>query len=200
MIFDMNINLEGINEEFWDELDEIIEDIRVEYFMINPTSKEDVIKAQEICKDQNRFYYSLPIEFSELKDESALALRITSSDQIAEVQELPVVIESSDLNDDFIDALNETDIQGVILNAKQSDSRLSNFAYSISQSSMQEWEQVFIGKLDYAKLAVQSDYPNQNYDEFIDNFFKELSDLTFRAEQTIAAGGTRTLLKMFGLL
>ncbi|MBN2825171.1 MAG: hypothetical protein JXQ76_07610, partial [Campylobacterales bacterium] len=148
MIFDMNINLEGINEEFWDELDEIIEDIRVEYFMINPTTKEDVIKAQKICKEQSRFYYSLPIELSELKDDNALALRITLANQISQVTDLPLVIESSDLNDAFIEALNATTIQGVILNAKQSDSRLTNFAYSISQNSLHEWEQVFIGKLD----------------------------------------------------
>lgn len=200
MIFDMNLKLEGINEEFLEELDEIIEEFRVEYFMINPTTQVDLIKTQLLCKEYNRFYYSLPIAFKELKDENALALQISSIDQLKSVDDMPLIIESSDLNDDFIEALNATDIKGVILNAKQNDSRLTNFAYSISQSSMQEWEQVFIGKLDYAKLAVQSDYPSQEYDAFIDNFFKELSDLTFRAEQTIAAGGTRTLLKMFGLL
>ncbi|MEA2028835.1 MAG: hypothetical protein U9N49_07655, partial [Campylobacterota bacterium] len=176
------------------------EDIRVEYFMINPTTQEELIKTQLLCQEIDRFYYTLPIEFKELQDDNALALRITSMRQLDDVKDIPLVIESDDLDDTFIDALNATKIEGVILNAKQSDSKLSNFAYAISSDSMKEWDQVFIGKLDYAKLAVQSDYPTQDYDAFIDDFFKKLSDLTFRAEQTIAAGGTRTLLKTFGLL
>jgi hypothetical protein len=200
MIFDMNIQLKGIDEEFLEELDEIIEDIRVEYFMINPTTQAEVIKAQLLCKETMRFKYSLPLEFKELQDENALAWQISSKDELDRVKDLPLIIDSEHLDDAFIEALNAATHKGVILNAKQSDSRLENFAYSISKSSMQEWEKVFIGKLDYSKIALQSDYPEQNYDDFIDIYLKDLSDLTFRAEQTIAAGGTRTLLKMFGLL
>ena len=168
--------------------------------MINPSTEEELIKTQLLCQEVDRFYYTLPLEFKSLQDENALALRINSMSQLADINDMPLVIESNDLDDAFIDALNATTIQGVVLNAKQSDSRLTNFAFAISQSSMKAWDQVFIGKLDYAKLAVQSDYPTQDYDAFIDDFFKNLSDLTFRAEQTIAAGGTRTLLKTFGLL
>jgi len=200
MIFDMNIQLNGIDEEFLDELDEIIEDIRVEYFMINPTTQAQLIKAQLLCKETMRFKYSLPLEFKELQDQNALALQTSSQDELEKIQDLPLIIDSKHLDDDFIEALNATIHKGVILNAKQSDSRVENFAYSISKSSMQEWDKVFIGKLDYSKIALQSDYPNQNYDDFIDIYLKDLSDLTFRAEQTIAADGTRTLLKMFGLL
>jgi len=109
------------------------------------------------------------------------------------------VIESCKLDDEFIRILNDKGIKGVILDAKESDNRLNNFAYSISQKSLKQWSKKGITDTDFNKLALQSDYPTQSYDDFLEVMLKEISELTFRAEQTIAAGGTRTVLKTFGL-
>ena len=200
MILDMNINLEGIDEEFLEELDELIEDTRVEYFIINPTTKEDLEKTQSICNESGRFKYTLPIEFIELEDNNAIALKIKTEKDLESKSNLPLVIDSTDLTNEFIQTLNEKEIQGVLLNATEQDTQLHNFIYSISQDSLKKWTQKGIKNTDYNKLALQSDYPNQSYDEFLDVMLKEISDLTFRAEQTIAAGGTRSLLKLFKLL
>ncbi len=196
----MNINLEGIDEEFLDDLDELIEDTRVEYFIINPKSKEELIKTQDICTDYERFRYTLPIEFIDNQDKSCVAIRISDASQLELFSGMPLVIESKNLSDEFIELLNSKDIKGVVLDAKESDNRLINFAYAISQDSLKQWTKKGITDTDYNKISLQSDYPRFSYDELFDVLLKDISDLTFRAEQTIAAGGTRTVLKTFGLL
>ena len=200
MILDMNIKLEGINEEFLEELDELIEETRVEYFIINPETKEDIEKTKSIANESQRFKYTLPIEFKDLKDDNCVAIKISSSEEINLIKDLPVVVESNDLNEHFIAVLNDTGIKGVVLNSKESDTGLINFAHAISHDSLKEWTKAGITETDYNKLALQSDYPTYSYDELLDTLLKDISDLTFRAEQTIAAGGTRTILKTFELL
>ena len=198
MVLDMNIELSGIDEEFLENLTELIEDTRVEYFIINPRNKEDLQKAQELCEEIQRFKYTLPVEFKNLQDKNCVAIRITKAQKLALVDNIPLVIDSKDLNDEFIELLNKSGIKGVILDAKESDNRLENFAYSISFDSLNNWTKKGITDTDYNKIALQSDYPKYSYDELFDVLLKNISDLTFRAEQSIAAGGTRTVLKTFG--
>ena len=198
MVLDMNIELAGIDEEFLENFAELIEDTRVEYFIINPRSKEDLQRTQELCEEFERFKYTLPIEFKDLKDENCVAMRITKAQELTLVEDMPVVIDSNDLNDEFIDELNKSGIKGVILDAKESDNRLVNFAYSVSHDSLNNWTKKGITDTDYNRIALQSDYPKYSYDELFDVLLKNISDLTFRAEQSIAAGGTRTVLKTFG--
>ena len=198
MVLDMNIELSGIDEEFLENLAELIEDTRVEYFIINPRNKEDLQKTQELCSEVERFKYTLPVEFKSLQDKNCVAIRITKAKELTFVEDKPLVIDSKDLTDEFIELLNKSDIKGVILDAKQSDNRLENFAYSISFDSLNNWTKKGITDTDYNRIALQSDYPKHSYDELFDVLLKNISDLTFRAEQTIAAGGTRTILKTFG--
>lgn len=200
MILDMNIKLEGIDEEFLEDFDELIEETRVEYFIINPSTQDEVEKTKSLCSEIQRFKYSLPIEFKDQKDDNCIAFKITNSSEIPLVQDYPIIVSSSDLDDNFIETLNESAIKGVVLDSKESDNRLINFTYSISHDSLKEWTKTGITETDYNKLALQSDYPNHSYDDLIDGLLKDISDLTFRAEQTIAAGGTRTILRTFGLL
>lgn len=200
MVLDMNINLDGIDEDFLDDLEELIEDTRVEYFIINPRSKEELEKTQEICSNYERFKYTLPVELIDSKDKSCVALRISDMSQLELVSDIPLVIESDNLNDEFIELLNSKDIKGVVLDAKESDNRLINFTYSVSHDSLKKWTKKGITDTDYNRISLQSDYPKFTYDELFDVLLKDISDLTFRAEQTIAAGGTRTVLKTFGLL
>lgn len=199
MILDMNINLVGIDEEFLDELDDFIEDTRVEYFIVNPRTKEEVQKSLEIASKYQRFKYILPLEFLNDIDKNCVAIRINNVQQIDEVSGFSLVIDSKDLNDEFIEFLNKKPLKGVILDAVESDNRLENFAFSISHQSLKNWTKKGITDTDYNKLALQSDYPKYSYDELFD-MLKEMSDLTFRAEQSIATGGTRTVLKTFKLL
>ena len=198
MVLDMNIELSGIDEEFLENLAELIEDTRVEYFIINPRNKEDLQKAQELCAEVERFKYTLPVEFKSLQDKNCVAIRITKAKELTFVEDKPLVIDSKDLTDEFIELLNKSDIKGVILDAKQSDNKLENFAYSISFDSLNNWTKKGITDTDYNKIALQSDYPKHSYDELFDVLLKNISDLTFRAEQTIAAGGKKTNLKTFG--
>ena len=199
MILDMNINLAGIDEEFLDELDDFIEDTRVEYFIVNPRTKEEVQKSLEIASKYQRFKYILPLEFLNDIDKNCVAIRINNVQQIDEVSGFSLVIDSKDLNVEFIELLNKKSLKGVILDAVESDNRLENFAFSISHQSLKNWTKKGITDTDYNKLALQSDYPKYSYDELFD-MLKEMSDLTFRAEQSIATGGTRTVLKTFKLL
>ena len=198
MVLDMNIELSGIDEEFLENLAELIEDTRVEYFIINPRNKEDLQKAQELCAEVERFKYTLPVEFKSLQDKNCVAIRITKAKELTFVEDKPLVIDSKDLTDEFIELLNKSAIKGVILDAKESDNRLENFAYSISFDSLNNWTKKGITDTDYNRIALQSDYPKYSYDELFDVLLKNISDLTFRAEQSIAAGGTRTVLKTFG--
>lgn len=196
----MNIYLKGIDEEFLDELDELIEETRVEYFTINPQTKEELEKTQNICQEYERFKYTIPVEFREDKDENCVAINISKEDEIGLVKNLPLVIESDKLTESFIEALNKIENDGIILNAQESDNRIKNFTYSISHNSLKNWSKKGLTDTDFNKLALQSDYPDYSYDDLFDVLLKEMSDMTFRAEQTIAAGGTRTVLKTFGLM
>lgn len=200
MILDMNINLNGIDEEFLAELDDLIEDTRVEYFIINPKTKDEIQKTQELCLENERFKYSLPIEFKDEKDDNCIAMKISKVEELNLIKNNSLIINSRNLSDEFIEAINKSEIKGVVLDSKESDTRLENFAYAISHSSLKLWTKKGMTDTDYNKLALQSDYPEYNYDELLDGLLKNMSDLTFRAEQSIASGGTRTVLKIFGLL
>lgn len=200
MVFDMNIKLEGIDDEFLEELEELIEDTRVEYFIINPQTKDELDRTLDICSEYERFKYTLPASFKDNKDENCVALRISEASHLDLAGDIPVVVDSTSLDDEFVSLLNEKGINGVVLDAKESDNRLDNFAYSISHDSLKNWTKKGITDTDYNKIALQSDYPKHSYDDLLDILLKDISDLTFRAEQTIAAGGTRTLLRTFGLL
>ena len=103
MVLDMNIALEGIDEDFLEELEELIEDTRVEYFIINPTTKEELEKTQNICNEYERFKYTLPIEFKDKKDNNCMALRITESSELVLVNNMPVVKHSENPNETFND-------------------------------------------------------------------------------------------------
>ena len=200
MVLDMNIKLDGIDEEFLEELDELIEDTRVEYFIINPQSEEELEQTLSICSEYERFKYTLPASFKGKEDGNCVALRIFESSHLDLARDMPVVVDSDVLDDEFISLLNEKGVKGVVLDAKESDNVLENFAYSISHDSLKQWSKKGITDTDYNKIALQSDYPNYSYDDLLDVLLKDISDLTFRAEQTIAAGGTRTILRTFGLL
>ena len=196
----MNINLAGIDEEFLEELDELIEETRVEYFTINPVTQKELEETKTLCKEYERFKYTIPVELIDSQDKNCVAIHIKNSTEINQTNNQPVVIESNVLNDKFIEVLNKSDIKGVILNAKESDNRLVNFTYSISHESLKDWTKKGLTDTDYNRLALQSDYPNYSYDDLFEILLKEMSDMTFRAEQTIAAGGTRAILKTFGLM
>lgn len=200
MILDMNIFVEGIDEEFLEEFDELIEETRVEYFILNPKTKEELQKVQDLAILNQRFKYTMPLQFLSLKDDNCVAFNILKIEDLNIVDDLPVVVESNLLNEKFIQALNNSEIRGVVLNAKEVDTSLKNFAFSISYNSLKEWTKDVLYETDYNKIALQSDYPRFTYDDLIDGLLKDISDLTFRAEQTIAAGGTRTILKTFKLL
>jgi len=200
MIFDMNIKLEGIDEEFLEDFDELIEDTRVEYFLINPNNIDELKKSQELCSEYIRFKYTTPTEFRELRDKNCVAIKIKEIGELDLIDNMPIVIDSDRLSDELIDSINKTDIRGVVLDAKESDTKLPNFAYALSHNSLKKWSKKGITDIDYNQLALQSDYPDYSYEELIDVHLKEISDLTFRAEQIIASSGTRTLLKTFGLL
>lgn len=200
MILDMNIELSGIDKEFLDELDEFIEDTRVEYFVINPSSKDELEKTLKLCKEFRRFKYSLPVQYLEVMDKNCIALKVSQISDLELIEDMPVVVDSESLDKEFIEVLNSKRNKGVVLNAKESDKVLENFAYSISHDSLKQWTQRGIKETDFNKIALQSDYPKYSYDDLIDTLLKDISDLTFRAEQSIASGGTRTLLKTFELL
>ncbi len=199
MIFDLNIKLEGIDEEFLEELDDFIEDSRIEYFLINPKTKEELKEVQKICSECVRFKYSIPVKFNDEKDENCVAIKIEEIKDLDIIEKLPIVVESNNLSNDFINILNEKEIKGVVLNAKESDNKLINFVYSVSHNSVKNWTNKGMMDTDYNKLALQSDYPTYEYDELFD-LLKQMSDMTFRAEQSIVSGSTRILLKTFGLL
>lgn len=201
MILDMNIKLDGIDEEFLEDFEELIEDTRVEYFIINPNTVEELEKTQNLCSEYERFKYTLPVDLKDSQDENCIAIKVDSADKLSSLEkDTPIVIDSSDLNNGFIDTLNAKEYKGVILDAKESDNRLKNFAFSISHNSLKEWSKQGLTDTDFNLLALQSDYPEYSYDDLLDGLLKDMSDLTFRAEQTIAAGGTRTVLRTFGLL
>lgn len=200
MILDMNIELSGIDKEFLNGLDDFIEDTRVEYFVINPSSKDALEKTLELCKKFRRFKYSLPVQYLEVMDKNCIALKVSQISDLELIEDMPVVVDSESLDKEFIEVLNSKRNKGVVLNAKESDKVLENFAYSISHDSLKQWTQRGIKETDFNKIALQSDYPKYSYDDLIDTLLKDISDLTFRAEQSIASGGTRTLLKTFELL
>ena len=85
MVLDMNIELSGIDEEFLENLAELIEDTRVEYFIINPRSKEDLEKTQGLCEEFERFKYTLPVEFKSKKDKNSLPFK-SSRFKIVEIR------------------------------------------------------------------------------------------------------------------
>lgn len=97
MFFDTNIYIDRIDEEFLDELDEFIEDSRVEYFLVHPKNIDELEKVKSLASEINRFKYSIPFELLDLKDENCVAVFINDSTQLETIQTFPVIISSNDL-------------------------------------------------------------------------------------------------------
>lgn len=199
MILDLNINLLGIDEEFLEELDDFIEDYRVELFIMNLKNEEELERGQQICKFSNRFRYTLPVGLRKKRDNNCVGLVISDINHLGYIGDFVVIVASKDLNDSLKEALNTSEVQGVVLNAKEEDKDLKNFLFAISNDSFRNWSQEGLKELDLTKLVLMSNYPKYSYDE-LNVMIKKLSDITLRAEQSITARGSRGALKLFGLM
>jgi len=193
----IDVNLCGADEDFFDNLDDIMEDSMVQMFFIHPTTLREITEAKKIAGDYGSIFYSLPLHLSDQADENCIAYSVVDEQDRAllSTANKPLVIDESYLNESLRSLL--ADCRGVILNATHENSELPNFLLALGAGTIGAFDTESLNKMSMDRLVLQSTYPSHGFEE-IAGAVKVISDAMLRPEQSIIARATKSSLELFG--
>jgi hypothetical protein len=193
----IDVNLHHADEDFFDNLDEIMEDTMVQMFIMHPSSTAEITSAKAIADEYGSIFYSVPLHLQHEANEKCVAFSIQSDEDSAllPASGKPVVIDESRLNDAVVYALGEN--KGIILNATREHSALANFYLALGAENIGAFDSDTLSSLSMDRIVLQSSYPNHDF-EAITTAVKVISDAMFRPEQSIIARATKSSLELFG--
>jgi len=195
----VDVNVLYTDEDFLDDIDEIIEDTMVEMFFLQPADAAALAKAKEDASTHNAIFYVVPLTLRDDADANCVGYRI---DDIALFETLPtldkpVFIDEAMLDDNVIALLSNRAERGIVLNATKPHDELENFYISVGPGTVDAFDAELLSKLEMDKIVLQSSYPDHNFDTIF-GAVKKVSDALFRPEQSIIARATKHTLALTG--
>lgn len=193
----IDVNLHHTDEDFFDNLDEIMEDTMVQIFILHPADMLEITSAKEIAGKYGSIFYSIPLHLQHEADENCVAFSIQNNEDSAllPVADKPIIIDESRLNDAIVYDLSIC--KGVVLNATREHTGLSNFYLALGAENIGAFDADTLSGLNMDQIVLQSSYPKHNF-EAITTTVKVISDAMFRPEQSIIARATKSSLELFG--
>lgn len=193
----IDVNLHHTDEDFFDNLDEIIEDTMVQMFILHPSTMAELEDSKKVAAKYESIFYSIPLRLQHEADENCVAFSIQSDEDSALLPATgkPVVIDESRLNDAIVYALGEC--KGIILNATREHTALSNFYLALGAENIGAFDSDTLSGMSMDQIVLQSSYPRHGFEE-ISGAVKAISDAMFRPEQSIIARATKSSLELFG--
>lgn len=193
----IDVNLSRTDEDFFDNLDDIIEDTMVQMFILHPKNASEIAEAQQNASEYESLFYSLPLHLRGEADENCVAFSISSDEDVASLPDTtkPLIVDQSFLNDSIVTALK--DARGIILNATSANNALENFYVSLGAGTIGSFDTETLSALSMDRIVLQSSYPDHGFDEIFSTV-KVISDAMFRPEQSIIARATKSSLELFG--
>lgn len=193
----IDVNLYRADEEFIDNIDEIIEESMVQMFILHPSTPDEVKKSQALADEYESIFYSLPLRLRDEADSHCVAYSIKGQEDSALLPsaDKPIMVEESVLDENLIASLGSH--QGIILNATREYSGLPNFLLALGSGNIGVFNTEVLNKMSMDRIALQSTYPTHGLDE-ITKTVKVISDAMLRPEQSIIARATKSSLELFG--
>ncbi|WP_345969264.1 hypothetical protein WCX72_07800 [Sulfurimonas sp. HSL1-6] len=196
----IDVNVKATNEDFLDDIDEIIEDTMVQIFFLQPEDEAALEKAKEEAEEYTALFYTAPLSLGEQSDAKCVGYRVKNADELRAAPKAgkPLFVDEADLDDALRALLIERGDQGVILNATQAHEELEQFFIAIGPSNVNAFDHEVLAGLSMDKIMLQSGFPEHGFDEIFPAV-KTISDAMFRPEHSIIARATKHALSLAGL-
>jgi len=191
----IDVNLCNTDQDFFDNLDEIIEDTMVQMFILHPKTISEIEQTQKIADEYESIFYSVPLHLQDKADGKCVAFSIVSDEDSVTMSDKPIVIDEAYLNETLIDSLGEC--RGIILNATYEHENLPNFYLAMGSRTIGAFDTEVLAQMSMDRIVLQSTYPNHGFEEIME-CVKVISNAMFRPEQSIIARATKSSLELFG--
>ncbi len=193
----IDVNLCRADGDFFDNLDDIMEESMVQMFFIHPKTSLEIVEAKEIADEYGSIFYSLPLHLSDQADKNCIAYSVVDEQDRALLprSDKPLVIDESYLDEALSAQLKES--RGIILNATRENGELPNFLLALGAGTIGMFESETLNKMSMDRIVLQSTYPTHGFEE-IAGAVKVISDAMLRPEQSIIARATKSSLELFG--
>lgn len=193
----VDVNVLKADEDFLDEIDEIIEDTMVQIFVLRSSNAEELEDVKESVTQHNALFYYAPIKYINDVDEKCVGFLVANEEEAKLAKEKVIYVEASSLTPDIIEILSKNNSKGIILNAAKVYPELENFFICINPANINKFEDGVIAELPMNKIVLASSYPNFGFDEIF-LLSKKISDKNFRPDQSIISEATKNALILFG--
>lgn len=195
----IDVNLKATDDDFLDEIDEIIEDTMVQMFFLQPSDAAQLEKAKADAADYASIFYAVPLSLRSEADANCVGYRVTASRELQEapLTDKPLFIDEKDLDPSLHTLLIEGGYRGIILNATHPHDALERFFIALGPSNIDAFDAKALSELPMDKIVLQSAYPDCGFDEIF-TAVKTVSDAMFRPEQSIIARATKHTLALTG--
>lgn len=195
----IDVNVKRTDEDFLDEIDEIIEDTMVQMFFLQPEDAAALEKAKSEAAEYDALFYVAPILLAEQTDDNCVGYRVSSAEALksAPPSDKPLFIDEKDLDPALQSLLVERGDNGVILNATRPHEALERFYVAMGPANTSLFDREALAALTMDKIVLQSGYPDHGFDEIM-TAVKTISDAMFRPEQSIIARATKHTLALTG--
>jgi len=195
----IDVNVQTTNDDFLDEIDEIIEDTMVQMFFLQPRDADALEKAQEDAAEYSAIFYAAPLSLGMQSDANCIGYNVSDASALRDAPSLdkPLFIDEADLDDELRALLFERYERGVILNATHAHDDLERFFIAIGPSNVDAFDHEVLAALSMDKIMLQSGFPDHGFDEIYQTA-KTISNAMFRPEQSIIARATKHALALTG--
>jgi len=195
----IDVNVKATNDDFLDEIDEIIEDTMVQMFFLQPEDAEAMEKAKAEAEAYSALFYAAPLALRASADANCVGYRVRTAEALQELPPLdkPLFIDEADLDDGLQSLLIARGDKGVILNATRAHDALEHFFVAIGPSNVGLFDPETLAALSMDRIVLQSGFPDHGFDEIFPAV-KRVSDAMFRPEQSIIARATKHTLALAG--
>jgi len=195
----IDVNVKATDEDFLDEIDEIIEDTMVQMFFLQPEDAEALEKAKEDAEAYSAIFYAAPLALEQQTDAKCIGYRVSNADELRAASQTgkPLFIRETDLDVPLRELLIARGEKGVILDATQAHDDLENFFIAIGPANVGTFDHDVLAALPMDRIMLQSGYPDHGFDEIFGTV-KTISNAMFRPEQSIIARATKHTLALTG--
>ncbi len=197
MTIDINVTI--LDENFFDDIDDIMEDTMVQMFILHPKDQVALETAKEQAAEHSAVFYSVPLDLIAEADDNCIGINLNASSILdsSNVAGKTLFIDENDLNDTTIQALSDKTVKGVILNATNPHPELEHLHLSIGPDTVKQFGAEALNTLSMDRFLLQSGYPDNDF-EAIYTTVKTISDAMFRPEQSLVARATKHSLQLLG--
>jgi len=195
----IDVHVPGVDEEFLDDIDEIMEDTMVQMFILHPKNSQELERAKEQADEHNQIFYCAPLTLASEADNNCVAFFLENKSLLKNNPNLEkaLYIDAKNIDEELTDLLIQNNYRGIILNATETYDALKNFFISIGPKNIKKFKPEVLEKLPMSSIVLESGYPDFGFDEIFKNS-KLISDIIFRPDPSIIAEATRNSLILFG--